>query len=113
MHLLAREVVLLFQSSKTELGDCITRQSSKLELRRCYRLTEEVAPPSLAWRLSPGGATSWLGQLHRPVSLGDLAWAVLPPCLGGCTSHSYLGSNGLNHSTQLEFFRGPIAPGLS
>jgi hypothetical protein len=94
-------------------GGCTSCQSSKTELRRCHLLSGEVAPPSLARSLSPGGATSWLGRLHRPVSLGDLAQAVLPPGLGGCTSHSNQGPNGLIHSAQFDSFRGPIAPRLS
>ena len=112
-HLLSGAVAPPARARRPSSSGCTSWQSSKTELKRCHLLSGEVAPPSLARRLSPGGATSWLGRLHRPVSLGDLAWAVAPPCLGGCTSHSFLGSNGLNHSTQLEFFRGPIAPGLS
>ena len=69
-------------------------QSSKTELRRCHLSVREVAPPSLARRLSSGGATSWLGRLHRPVSLGGLAQAVPPPGLGGCTSWCNQGPNG-------------------
>ena len=79
MHHLSKEVASPCQSSKTELGGCTSRQSSELELWRCYLLTEEVAPPSLTWRLSRG-------RLHL------LAGAVAPPSLagrlslGGCTS---------------------------
>ncbi|CAL9088406.1 unnamed protein product [Musa acuminata var. zebrina] len=39
--------------------------------------------------------------------------AVLPPGLGGCTSHNNQGQNGLIHSAQFGFFRDPIAPRLS
>ena len=94
-------------------GGCTAQSCSKTELRRCHLSVREVAPPSLARRLSSGGATSRLGRLHRPVSLGGLAQAVPPPGLGGCTSWCNQGPNGSFHSAQFQSFRGPIAPRLS
>ena len=52
-------------------GGCTAQSSSKIELRRLHLLAGAVAPPSLAGRLSPGGATSWPGRLHLLVQSGS------------------------------------------
>ena len=52
-------------------GVCTAQSHSETEPRRCYLLAGAVALPSLPGRLSPGGATSWLGRLHHPQQSGS------------------------------------------
>ena len=70
-------------------------------------MAEEVAPPSLARRLSSGRLHLSAGAVAPP-SLAALA--VAPPGWGGCTSWCNQGPNGSLHSAHFESFQGPNCP---
>ena len=135
LHLLTGAVAPLGRARRLSLwvvlppvrGGCTSCQSSKTELRRLHLLaeledraqavlppvrggctaqsrseTEPQAVPPPGW----SGCTSQSRSETEPRRCNLLPWAVQPPGRNQ-------GPNGLIHSAQFGFFRGPIAPRLS